>query len=182
MISEAKRFFRIGSTLSLREKINASIALWDIKQRYKAEKRDNPDAYDLRSIKPLGTLGAAIANARLADLYGSEANIFFKHTDFKVAFTSTPFLSFVNEKIEYGTREIRNRKGLLETVTGLWYISPARSITPHLVTPNLLRALTKKGRNGIVEEFGSLTPDQIVERFQSSLLPASNYTFQLSSR
>lgn len=179
MISEAKRFFRIGSTLSLREKINASIALWDIKQRYKAEKRDNPDAYDLRSIKPLGTLGAAIANAGLADLYGKEANIFFEHTDFKVTLASATFL---REKIEYGTREIRNRKGLLETVTGLWYVSPARSITPHLVTPNLLRTLTKKGRNGIVEEFGSLTPDQIVERFQSSLLSASNYTFQLSSR
>lgn len=179
-VLEIKRLFRIGSAaFSPLDRIGAFIALGNIKQRYEAEQRDNPDAYDLRSIEALGTLGSAIANAKLADLYGKEAGIFFEQTDFKVTLASATFL---NEKIEYGTREIRNRKGLLETVTGLWYVSPARSVTPHLVTPNLLRALIEKGRNGIVEQFGSLTPNEVVERFQSSLLPASGYPFQLSNR
>lgn len=179
-ITELKRFLRLGDTPNPVLRQAAAIAHVRVTQRYKAEQKENPDAYDFRSMEPLGTLSSAITNANLARIYGREAEIFFEQTDVNVRLTSTPILSLFDERIEYGNKEFRDRNGQIQTYRDLWYVSPFNNMRIHRVTPNLLRALVAKGRTQIVEEVGSLTPDEIAQRFQSTLATASNYSFQVS--
>ncbi len=179
--TEARRFLRLGDSYNPVVRKAAAIAHGRVTQRYQAEQRDNPDAYDLRTMRPLGTLNSAITNANLARAYGSETGSFFEQSDARIKLASSSFLSFADEKIEYGTRRTIGKDGHLVTTTDLWYISPFTNVKVHRVTPNLLRALVLKGRTDIVRQLGNLTPDEVAQRFQSTLATVSNYSF-LTSR
>ncbi|MEK7551161.1 MAG: hypothetical protein AAB532_01020 [Patescibacteria group bacterium] len=177
--NEARRFLRLDKpTAAIR--MAAAISHRRVALRYEAEQRDNPDAYDLRTMKPLGTIQSAIANANLARAYGNEASDFFEQSETGIRLTSPSFLSLTDERIEYGTRQIKDKNGNLVPKTDLWYISPLNRIKNHPVTPNLLRALVLKGRTGIVEQLGNLTADEVAQRFQSALATASNHSVLVS--
>ena len=179
-IAEVKRLLRLGNSSNPLLRQAAAIAHGRVTQRYATEQRENPNAYDFRSMEPLGTLNSAITNAQLTRLYGRESETFFNQTDVNIRLTSTPFFSPFDERIEYGRKQFIDRNGESRTVTDLWYVSPVNNVRLHRVTPNLLRALVIKGRTAIVEEFGSLTPDEIAQRFQSALATASDHSFQVS--
>ena len=108
--NEARRFLRLDKpTAAIR--MAAAISHRRVALRYEAEQRDNPDAYDLRTMKPLGTIQSAIANANLARAYGNEASDFFEQSVTGIRLTSPSFLSLTDERIEYGTRQIKDKNG-----------------------------------------------------------------------